>query len=758
MVVRTFDFDNLQKVNFGFDFIQKGKRMITECRNIITFDIETSNGYYNPLDNTIIGWDNDYYDTEDGENYYKNSIKVSLMYIWQCAVESGDDIYVFMGRTWDDYDFFVNLLSDEIAMATSERDRKLRKVPNTKTIQAHCYIHNLGFEFQHLRNIWNGEMKDVFAREARNPMRFIIKKNKVKWAYHDTLVLTQKSLNAWGKDENLQVKKIKEPDDYYDAIRTPETELTEEELMYSENDVVTMVYGMRKFRDKYVTLDNIVMTQTGAVRRTLEKNMSKNRAWCESCKIITANIDFEMYTKKLTAIFAGGWTHGNKLYQDKLLKNLRQFDLASAYPAVACNRTYPVGEFVKCTEKEIVELTKQPIHDRTHHYFVEFEATNIASKTWNTFWSLSKCIKCEDVTADNGKIENAKYIRAIMTDLDFELFNRVYEIESLKIIEGYKAKADYLPVEMVSTILEYFQYKTSLKGDPEKESLYNESKQFINSIYGLMCTKLFTDPVTFISDWETLKGNPQDFYETIARATKEKKLNYTTYQCGCWIPAWVRVDCLWRVIEKLDSHIVYCDTDSEKGMFDANDIEEFKKFNELTDELNLKAATKLGLPVDLWTAKTIKNKTKHLGYFEEEDLALEFKFLRSKAYCYSYMENNEKHIKTTIAGLPKSAGAAKVKEVKDFSTNLKWKPSESHKKTAYYNDCQPLATWIDRDGNKFVSIDQYGICIMPVSYDLSISNDFEVLCDVVNQTDYSIYRKQPELLREIISTKISKTA
>ena len=36
------------------------------------------------------------------------------------------------------------------------------------------------------------------------------------------------------------------------------------------------------------------------------------------------------------------------------------------------------------------------------------------------------------------------------------------------------------------------------------------------------------------------------------------------------------MDCLWRVIEKLDSHIVYCDTDSEKGLFDANDIEEFK--------------------------------------------------------------------------------------------------------------------------------------------------------------------------------------
>ena len=111
----------------------------------------------------------------------------------------------------------------------------------------------------------------------------------------------------------------------------------------------------------------------------------------------------------------------------------------------------------------------------------------------------------------------------------------------------------------------------------------------------------------------------------------------------------------------------------------------------------------------------------------------------------------------TIAGLPKKNGVNKLmkaahgnpfKAVDKFTDNTVWSAHESGKLTAYYNDDQEPMTWIDRDGNKYESTDRYGICLMPTSFDLSITEEYQLFCDIIQHspayapwTDTKIFRK-----------------
>ena len=91
-------------------------------------------------------------------------------------------------------------------------------------------------------------------------------------------------------------------------------------------------------------------------------------------------------------------------------------------------------------------------------------------------------------------------MEAVMTDRDFERFLKCYDCK-VEPIYVKISELDYLPKEMIMLILDYYGYKTSLKGCEDKASLYAESKQFINSIYGVMVYKEFSDEIQFNGTW-----------------------------------------------------------------------------------------------------------------------------------------------------------------------------------------------------------------------------------------------------------------
>lgn len=734
----TFNWERLYDVSFKFE---KGSYKSYACQNLMTFDIETSNGWRQP-DGTVIGFDHNRYNSDEE---YKKMIDlgepVSLLYVWQFAIEDDNDIRVFMGRTWEDYTDFIDRLTGEIRRQAIYGQKSLYRRSETLTAQeaknsvsCKVYIHNAGFEFQHLRNIWEEEFAgkgkgrkakygNVFARNPRKPMKFSVSINRVRIEHRDSLVLTQKSLKAWCEDEKLPVQKLEEPKDYYLEIRTPETPLTDEEINYSINDVVSMIYGLKKYRDKYGVLNDIPLTQTGAVRaKCRERVCLTNPAWAMNCATITQNYQPKDF-RDLCQLFQGGWTHANKYYVNKVIKNVKCFDFASSYPAVMTTRTFPISQFEQCDVNEFSDLEAQDINHAKYHWYAKIKVTDFESKLQNSYWSLSK-VCCDDKplisgqVVDNGRLYCADEATILVSDLDWDTFKQAYYVEEYEVLELYKSEAGYLAPELILTILEYFQYKSSLKGDESKESLYNESKQFINSIYGCAVTKIVTDLITFDgAGWDTTKFNDELFYETVQSATPEN--TFLAYQMGIWVTAWARHN-LWDFIIKLDRHIAYCDTDSIKGLFDENDMEFVKEYNKNIEEIENDVATKLGFDPNLYTALTNKGKVKRLGIMEREDDCEEFKTLGAKRY----VDLVDGKIHCTIAGLPKTAGENKIKSVSEFNDKLVWSTDESEKVIAMYNDKQKPCEWRDRDNHPYKSKDQYGICLQPTTFDLSMSGEF----------------------------------
>ncbi len=752
---RTFNFDDLKKISWKFNTKDKSSVL----QNIITFDIETSNGY-RTFDGKVIGIDIEKYISDtDYAKMIDEAEAQSLLYVWQCSVESmNDDIYTFFGRTWDEYFEFLATLSREIKRAemfggtgenAPQSEYTMTSVSH-RHISIYSFIHNLGFEFQHLLNLFDDDFTKrtksqktapVFARTPRSPMKAYISFNGIKINYRDTLCLTHKTLDNWCKDENLPVKKLTAlPDRYYDAIRTPNTPLSDLEWEYSERDVVSMVYGMRKYRDKYDSLEKIPLTATGEVRLDVRSAVCvKNKEWSTKCVDIMKRYTFEEYNN-LLKIFMGGWTHANIIYSGlqydaKIFgQNIRCFDLSSSYPASLTMFRYPVSSFTKTPVNEFDKYSAMDILTSDHRWYAEITFTKLTTITSNTYWSLSKSSDVFDAVVDNGKVVSAKKITVMLTDVDWWIFKQCYQWVGIEIKQLYVADADYLCTELILKILEYFNGKQMLKGVKGAESKYAASKAGANSIYGVSAQKLCTDSIIFFDDeedntakWGMEAVSENDFYEHLKTLNPDKV--FLAYQHAPWVTAWSRFR-LFRAIIKFDNKVFYGDTDSCKGIFNDDDIKWFEEENKWVAQVQYDVATKLGFDPELYNPKNPNkpNKDLRLGIWDREDDCTEFCTHGAKRYVYR-TEDGEIH--TTIAGLPKKAGSEKIKKLSDFYVGMEWNALESHKLISFYNDNQTEGVWVDRDGNEYDPVKEegaypkYGLCLKPTSFNLTQSEDYQ---------------------------------
>lgn len=766
-----YDYNDIYNIVFNSYNVKKFKTTEANINNIFAFDIETSNGFR--LDSgKVIPFSHKRWKewcaknqlalmtgrlTTDKPCEYKNP--VSLMYVWQCAVESFDDrIEVFMGRTWEDFKEFLEKLDDAIvnfslfgqaSISSADTDMKSfmlsQKVKETKL---HFYVHNLGFEFQHIRNVFP-QIQNVFARSMRKPFRAEVKMAHTRIVFHDTLCLTQKKLETWAKDENLPVQKAAGDLDYL-RIRTPLTTLTEKEIGYCVNDVVTMIYGVQKYRYKYGRkLSNIPMTQTGEVRIVCRNKISdKNRKWAESCFEIDHSYSFDFFNRLVRA-FAGGWTHASERYAGKTVHNVVCYDFASSYPSVMTTRKFPISEFKEVDAQRIDFLNQTHIEDRDSVYMITVKVYDFNSNMWNSFWSSSKCVETGELYLDNGKIIAGDYAMITMTDLDWDIFTRAYDIDRYEIVEAWEADADYLPLEMIETILNYYAEKTSLKGTGN-ESKYVAAKQFVNSIYGCCVTKIITDEIEYSNfGWGKTPIDEVEFMDKMkmpesgSAIEKEISEKFTTYQIGVWIPAWARHN-LWDAIFQLDSKIVYCDTDSVKGLFDDNDIKWFANYNKHIGELQERVSNHYGFNVDKYSPLTVKGKAKQLGIFDREDDCEEFKSIGAKRYAAKH--NGE--VETTIAGLPRKAGTKIIKSVDELTDETFWSPKQSGKLMAHYIDNMQPTEWHDKHGNIWNSNDQFGIMLEPIGFDMSLAEEYRKLIETLNGKTDSDYFEITKIIRD----------
>ena len=686
--LRDYDF-NIETVRSH----HKGKdgkyKVRKYSEDIITFDIECSSAWLE--DGKIIG-----YTPGKSADYWKELEALAICYLWQCSINGT----VYYGRELESFRDLLNDLPEGVKII--------------------IWVHNLSYEFQFLCNIftWN----KVFARTPHKPMKASCKEYP-DIEFRCSYTLTRLSLASWGKQLGVQ-KAVGDLD--YDVLRTPLTPLTDTELHYGEMDCLVLEAGIKDYLKKYKKLRKIPLTQTGTVRREVKELLTKNKAHMRRVKKLVPKSPDEY--KRLQRIFAGGYTHANQMYSGKMIDEpVKHYDFASSYPAVMVGEKYPMSAWCYNGINKIPDDSE--FEDKAYIFYLEFQ--NINSISFNTYIQSSKCTGSGYIF-DNGRIIHADQLELYCTEQDWITIRNNYEWDDMKVVRVWRAKKAYLPREFIHYILELYVNKTSLKGVAGSEDLYMQSKQYINSLFGMMVTALIQSDVVFDTrsgEWAIKALTEEDVIKRLARLSDfhdRERRYFLSYSWGCWVTAYARRN-LWKCIESCDRDMIYCDTDSifVRGEHD------FKWYNKEVTEKIRRSCEANDIDFAMTRPLTPKGVAKPLGIFEEEDPCSQFKTLGAKRYVERRTGDNALHL--TVSGINKEAVAMLQDDIDNFADGFNFdKDSEyTRKKLSTYLTDMPDVIYPDGYESHY----RYGINMRNAGYLLSMTDEYKQL---IHYMEYSI--------------------
>ena len=663
---------------------RKHKKTHYYCNDIIVLDIETTSAWVK--DGSVIG-----YHKGETADYWNSLEPLALPYIWQVSYNEK----VYYGREFKDLSKVFNDLDSRVEYIV--------------------WVHNLSYEFQFLCNLF--KWKSVFARSPHKVMKCVPEEHP-NIEFRCSYYLTRLSLESWGKQ--LGVYKMKGDLDY-EVVRTPLTSLTAKELGYCQRDCEVVYEGIKKYIQTYKDQWNIPLTQTGTVRREVKARLLQDRSYKKFIKKLVPSWSGEY--EMLQEVFAGGYTHANRMYAGIVQCDdiIQHYDFASSYPTVMVAEKYPMSPWFY---KPIDEIPPDSdFEDNAYIFKVHFSQLKCTS--YNTYIQASK-VHATNILYDNGRVISADELTMYMTEQDWLTIKETYKWKAIELIEAWKSRKDYLPKAFTEYILELYKNKTELKGIKEKEDLYLQSKQYINSLYGMCVTAILQADVTFDgAEWavDKLTAEMVDAKLKELADYKDKHCAYfVSYSWGCYVTAYSRRN-LWKCIESVDEEMIYCDTDSI-FVLGKQDFSWYDK--EITEKLH-KACEIMGLDFESTRPKDKKGIEHPLGVFTKEDDCVEFLTLGAKRYVERRKKDGKLHL--TVSGINKEAVELLKDDIENFEDNFEFdKDAECvHKRLATYIDYMPRVTF--PDGYE-LDLD-YGINLRRTGYKLTMTDEYKTLINYV---------------------------
>lgn len=237
-----------------------------------------------------------------------------------------------------------------------------------------------------------------------------------------------------------------------------------------------------------------------------------------------------------------------------------------------------------------------------------------------------------------------------------------------------------------------------------------------NSIYGMCVTNEIRDNVIYNNiEWDEVELTNE---EIIEKLNEQKENPFLSYSYGVWVTAYARYNLLSNLV-KLDNKVIYSDTDSLK-LEEGFDIKVIEDYNKNVIEKIKKVSNDLKIPIEKFSPLDKDGKAHTIGLFDFDGFYKEFKTLGAKKYSYIDKDNN---IHITVSGVPKK-GAAALKNLDEFSNDFVFEYKYTGKNLIVYNDDQQEFNLTDYAGKKYTVKDRYGICIIPTTYKLGISDEY----------------------------------
>lgn len=631
-----------------------------------------------------------------------NGEKTAIMYEWTLGVNG----LVIIGRTWDEFLKCIEKLIECLDISLNKR--------------LVIYVHNLSYEFQFICKRF--EWEKVFAIDNRKPV-YATTTNGIE--FRCSYLLSGYSLAKLA--QNLTIIKIEKlvGDLDYSLLRHSYTPLTTKEKGYCVNDVkIVMAYIYERIQlDGGIT--RIPLTKTGYIRQYCRrecfkneksKKYRKNREYYDLMNELT--IEPEEY-KQLKRAFQGGFTHANPFYSGKDVENVGSDDFISSYPCVMVAEMFPMSK------SEIVEIkSKEDLEYNLKYYccLSDAEFINIDSKVlFDNYISISRCWDVEKPVVNNGRLVSAKKIRITLTEQDYNIIKVFYKSEHFGVSNFRRYKKSYLPTPLVKSILKLYSDKTTLKGVEGKEVEYLQSKEQLNSCYGMMVTDIVRDSYIYADEW--LQDTP-DFNTAIEKYNNSSN-RFLFYPWGVWVTAYARRNLFTGIIE-FGNDYIYSDTDSIKTVNREKHINYINKYNEMMRNRLYKSMDFHGLSHNLIEPETVKGVKKCLGVWDFEGYYERFKTLGAKRY----MVQKDGKVNITVSGLNKKIAVPYLQQkfgeriFEEFKQGLYVPPEYTGKNTHTYIDNERSGIVTDYLGNKCTYHELSAVHMESADYHLSLSKEY----------------------------------
>lgn len=678
-----------------------GKGTTYFCEDIMCFDIEVTSAWITE-DGKIVT-----YEPGHTAEYWNSLVPLSLCYLWMFSF-NGE---VYYGRELSD---FRTLLSH-----LPEKNKYI------------IFVHNLGYEFHFLDNILTWDK--VFTRTPHKPMKCTTK-DFPNIEFRCTYMLTRLSLDSWGK--SIGYNKLTGTVDY-NVLRTPLTKLEQNMIDYGERDVLVMYEGLKVYKNRYEHIRNIPLTQTGTVRRVVKDRLTADEAYMKRIKKLVP-VNAKEY-KRLQTVFAGGYSHANYIYSGETIKSsiyglIKHKDINSSYPTVMVGYKYPqtpwayIGKIIP-DDNEFEDCA----------FIMRLVFSQLKSTTFNTYIQASKC-KATNARFDNGRIMEADTLEIWVTEYDWLTIKNTYEWRSVESVATYKSYKGYLSPILTSYILDLYHNKTTLKGVDGFEDIYMQSKQYINSLFGMAVTAIYMGDITYDqinNSWgvEDITEDTLNNYFDSLRYYRDKRY-FLSYSWGVYVTAIARHR-LWQLIRYCDTDLLYTDTDS---IFYIGDYDFTWFDDDITNRLR-KACETTGLDFEKTRPKDSKGRIQPLGILGNEPNCLEFRTLGAKKYC-ERREDGKLYL--TVSGINKGAVDCLGDNIDNFDDGFifdKDHPSV-HKSILTYVDDMPEIKYPDG----YVSKYRRGINMRPNGYEIHITDEYSAL---IHAKDISIDELPEEFINHL---------
>lgn len=575
------------------------------------------------------------------------------------------------------------------------------------------YVHNLPYDYVFIRQY-------LFQRFGYPVEQLNVKSHymiNVVFAngitLRDSLILSQRKLEKWANDLNVEHKKAVGSWDY-DLLRNQTTDLNDDELTYIENDTLALNECLIKFCENLKRkVFELPLTNTGITRNEI-KQSALNTGWKNKFNQIV--LDYEDY-HYFPLTFHGGYVHANRFFANQLILDLvRCYDFASSYPYVLLVEQFPMGKY-----SHIDIYDYNTILDMAEDYSFIFKATfvnvRLKADAPMSYLQYSKTLHTVNVVLDNGRIIEALLCSIYLSEIDFKLISEMYDFDEVIIEDCMYTYKDYLPKWFTDTVYKFFYDKCTLKGVDDIQ--YMIAKGLLNSCYGL-CAQRSIRPV-INEDYETGEFIVDDSnMEETYNKWKKRKNTVLPYQWSIYVTAYAT-----RNLFELGSYAevwLYSDTDSAYGInFDEKKIKAYN--NECKRKLKSRG----------YGAVKYKGKEFWLGVAESEgdkDLYTEFKTLGAKRYVGRCKADNKLHL--TVSGVPKKAVEQLENNIDNFKQGFVFKGEQSGKLTHFYMYDEMT---IDENGNEVA--DSIDLC--PCDYLLSSPYDLELSDLLVEEEGVIVY-------------------